>query len=269
MPLSHSQIATYRRCPKQYEYAFVKKIPRPISAGESFGASVHNALKRWGELEMEHRSVEDGVRDDQLKLFMSDVPKVERRELAWETLRELWHACFIVEGHASRAEADFQRERGESLLRKFYAWWERSEHDVVAVEKGFKWQLPDSSTIISGRFDRVERVLGGLHIIDFKTGAVRPQEQVDADLQLSIYALAAEKIWEMPVASLSLLFLHEDATTELETTRNASQLKDAQIAMHDVLAGLNTQDFRPLPTPQKCAVCPYRGVCPASMATRP
>ncbi|OGJ61050.1 hypothetical protein A3C37_03225 [Candidatus Peribacteria bacterium RIFCSPHIGHO2_02_FULL_53_20] len=38
MPLSFTQLASYRRCPRQYEYCTIKKIPKGISLGAAFGA---------------------------------------------------------------------------------------------------------------------------------------------------------------------------------------------------------------------------------------
>ena len=66
MPLSYSQLNLYRRCPRQYEFACIKNLPRLITPGESFGSSVHNTLKKWGELEM---SIQQAAALNQLTMF--------------------------------------------------------------------------------------------------------------------------------------------------------------------------------------------------------
>ncbi len=261
MPLSYSQLQTYRRCPRQYEYAYVKKLPAPLSAGESFGSSIHNTLKKWGELELMESSALRVDSTNQLALFIekNDQP-VTRNALTEETLLRLWHQSFIVEGYATRVEADFQRSIGENILRDFFAWWSTEPHEVVVIEKGFTCTLEGGETL-SGRFDRVERTEHGLRIIDFKTGDPRPQESVDADLQLSIYALAARDLWEEPVEELVFLFLNRDGITALSTTRNASQLHDAAKSIRVLAERITEKDFRPTPALEKCRRCPYRRVC--------
>ncbi len=262
MPLSYSQLAVYKRCPKQYEYLYVKKLSKGISDRESFGTSVHSALKRWGELEM--RRTEDGGQrtDSQPQLFAEEPSTLPKIELTQETLIDLWHQCFIVEGYATRVEADMARLRGVELLRYFYDWWGKEEHHVVAVETGFKVTV--EGVECTGRFDRVEQLSGGVRIIDFKTGHPVTQEQADSDLQLSLYAIAAAEQLKQPCVELVLLFLSEEGVLPVSTMRNSAQLNDAGkliVALKDRLA---SGDYQPTPSVKICGNCPFRGVCPAA-----
>lgn len=267
MPLSYSQLQTYRTCPRQYEYAFVKKLDRPLSAEESFGSSMHNTLKKWGEREKEG-SRQKAVISDQLHLFTGDTPQQDSDFclLTSDHLHSLWHQSFIVEGYASRIEADFQRKVGEQILQHFFAWWEQESRVVVGVESSFKYQLGDGSETLTGRLDRVERTLKGLRIIDFKTGQPRTQEQCDSDLQLSIYALAAKQIYEEPVDELILLFLNEEGITERRTHRNESQLRDAEKSITSLITRIREKDFAPTPSFPVCSRCPYKGICDVAAA---
>lgn len=257
MPFSYSQLSLYRTCPRQYEFANVKKIPRQISAGESFGSSVHNALAAFGKKEMENGKLK--MEKDQLTLFVDD-EEPQENSLTVESLIEIWHQSFIVEGYASKEDADSARKRGEQIMRLFYDWWQTTPRDVLAIETGFKWESPDVFTV-AGRFDRVEKVHGGVRIIDFKTGATRPQAAVDTDLQLSIYALAAQEAFGLPCTELSLLFLREDGVTEVKTMRSNEQLKAAMEQMDTIVEGIDTEEFEPTPSRAKCSRCPYRGIC--------
>jgi len=254
VPLSYSRLQLYRRCPRQFEYACVKKIPRQISAGESFGSSAHNALKKWGELEIQHAP----KTEDQLTMF-SETSSKEPDALALETLLEQWHQSFIIEGYESRVEADSARQRGEKLMKHFYDWWKLEPRSIAAIEKGFKVATED--TEIGGRFDRVEHTEDGVHIIDYKTGAARSQNEVDADLQLSIYALAAQEAFGKPCTKLTLLFLYEDELIERVSTRSQGQLADAKKQIHSLYENMQEQDFHPTPSKEICRHCPYKGVC--------
>ncbi len=254
MPISYSQLQLYRRCPKQYEFAVVKKLSRPINAGESFGSSVHNTLRKWGELEMNRQK---SVASDQLGLFAEE--KADYLPLTTDRLLTLWHQSFIVEGYDSRAEADSARQRGEALFAKYFEWWSREARTVYSVEKGFEVDIDGNA--ITGRIDRVETAGEGLHVIDYKTGAPRSQDEVDADLQLSIYAMGVANSAGKPCTKLTLLFLHEDQLVEMVTSRSAGQLKDARTQIRSLIERLESRDFHPTPSREKCRHCPFRSIC--------
>lgn len=260
VPFSFSQLSTYQTCPRQYEFASIKKIPRQISAGESFGSSVHNTLKKWGELELAHLPPKEHS-DAQLTLFMEEAPN-EHDELTVDTLLAMWNTSFIVEGYESKTDADIARKRGEEILRMFYDWWKQSEREVMAIEKSFSLEV-DMNTV-KGRFDRIEKSKKGMCVVDFKTGAVRSQQETDDDMQLSIYALAAEEMFGEPCVELLLLFLREDGVTEVRTTRSSEQLADASERICELAAGIDDEQFAPTPSLAVCSRCPYRGICDAA-----
>lgn len=264
MAISYSQLQTYRRCPKQYEYASVKKVSRPISEGESFGSSIHNALKKWGELEISKTTPADTKK--QLLLFTEAAPP-PGAELTLATLLQCWRQCFIAEGYKNRAEMDAALLRGERALKNFYEWWSKKPRTVIAIEKSFKFTVPGHEHLtLTGRFDRMERSAGGITIIDFKSTAPRPPEELITDLQLSLYALAAKQIWPEPVEKLILLSITEDQVTEQATVRTENQLADAITSIRLIHERIDQKDFVATPGVQVCSHCPYRDICPASLA---
>ncbi|MFA7681640.1 MAG: PD-(D/E)XK nuclease family protein [Candidatus Peribacteraceae bacterium] len=267
MPLSYSQLNTYRICPRQYEFQVIKKLPHGISQAESFGSSVHNCLKKFGELEMSGQS---SVASDQLAMFQqSAATDTDHLLLTTDHLRDLWHQSFILDTYSTRLEADFHRERGMQLLQHFFQWWSREPRHVLAVEQSFK--IPIDGVLLSGRMDRVEEVRGqgsglpavqsGIRVIDFKTSPPRSQNEADADLQLSIYALAIQELYDMPCTELILLYLNDDQVVERTTSRLAGQLADAQKQIMHLKERMDEQDFHPTPGKSVCSRCPYRGIC--------
>lgn len=261
MALSFTQLSSYKRCPRQYEYCYIKKIPKSISEAEAFGAAVHNTLKKWGEMEIENAELRMQNSENQLEMFVDEaVP--QSSELIAQSLINLWHQSCPTNAYATRFEADAARMRGEQLMEYFYEWWSGEKREVIAVEKGFSVNVSRKEHIVlTGRFDRIEKTAEGFHVIDFKTSQPRTQDDVDADLQLSIYALALQQDFgELPVA-LSLLHLTEDGIVEMRTYRSEGQVHDAikQItAFHD---RMENKDFHPTPSLSVCKRCPYRGVC--------
>ena len=106
----------------------------------------------------------------------------------------------------------------------------------------------------------------GLRIIDFKSGMPRNQQEADTDLQLSIYAAAAAQLWNTPVVDLRLLFLGEEELVEVVTTRNASQISDAQKTIAMLAEDMERAPYRGTPTTEKCRSCPYKEICPVKIA---
>ncbi len=260
MALSYSQLSTYRRCPRQYEYACVKKLPRAMSEGESFGSSLHNTLRKFGLLELERQE----PKKKQLMLFTDDHPHDQQVELSLTTLLSLWRESFIAEGYASRAEMDARFAAGERALRHYFAWWSSEPRNVAAIEKGFSLRVPDADDLtLSGRFDRVERSAHGLTVIDYKSTGPREEASLQTDLQLSVYAIAAADLWKEPVNALVLLSVTEEGITEQITTRTAAELIDALKSIRLLAERIASKDFGATPSAHACRHCPYRDICPA------
>lgn len=264
MLLSYSQLQTYRRCPKQYEYAFVKKNPRQISPGESFGSSIHNTLKKFGELELTEKKKNPPSRE-QLSLLSENQTFPPEQAINLTTLITLWRECFIAAGYVSRAETDARLMQGEAMLRLFFDWWSEEERTVIGIETGFKLSIPGvaGELTLSGRIDRTERTKTGIRIIDYKTTPPVTQPQADADLQLSLYAMAAQEKWGEAPTELILLFINEEGVTERKTQRNTGQRKDALAAIRNIHEHISSRDFRPVPSVNTCRGCPYKFICGA------
>jgi len=198
------------------------------------------------------------VREDQLGLFIPE-ERPQTGLLTEEKLLEIWHQSFVFNTFPTQFEADFARRRGEVIMRQFFLWWSQAPRSVVAVEKGFSIAIDGMD--IAGRLDRVEQTAEGVRIIDYKTTAPCTQQEADVDLQLSLYALAAEHLFDKPCTELLLLFLSDEGTVERCTARSASQLKDARTQLKLIRERMEAKDYRPTPSVQACRRCPYKGIC--------
>jgi len=273
MPLSYSQLSAYRSCPRKYEYAFIKKLKQPLTPEACFGVGVHSCLAKFGNAEI--RKYENTkIVQEQSSLFAEE-SEAQDSELTLEFLLSLWHESFVKDGYASLQAADFDRKRGETLMQKFFEWWSGEARKVVLVEKGFRIKVDSASSslasahcaqhdtiIITGRFDRVEELPDGtLRVIDFKTGGLRKQESVDADLQLSIYALAVKEMFGKEASELSMLFLVDEEIKEIKTQRSVGELKTASKTIQLFSERIASKDYTPTPSREVCRGCPYRRVC--------
>lgn len=268
MKLSYSRISLYLNCPKQYEYACIKKIPRAISTAESFGSSVHNTLKKWGELELHVQTPKPVVVQESLFDLEPEIQnskfEIDNLELTLETLHMFWEQSFIRSTYATKVQADAEYLRGKKVVTEFFTWWQQKERHVLTIESGFT--LPIGNTIVTGRFDRIEESEQGLHIIDFKTNTPKDQQYVDEALQLSVYVLAAQILWQKPIASVSLLFTGQDEVIERKSTRGKEQLQAAIDQISRSATGIHFNEFAADPAPRKCNHCPYKNICKESLA---
>lgn len=210
--LSYSQIETFQTCPLHYKLRYVLNVPMPPAAATSFGTSVHEALK----------------------LFYKQVPQLKKptgyTKLVSNCLSQVWQS----EGYLTKSHEELIYKKGRDLLVDYV----KKEFDPkklpIALEESFT--VPMNGFRIGGRIDRVDKIRGGIEIVDYKTGTPpdekNAQKHADQSMQLTFYALAATKVAEKPFGQkpenvkLSLYYLENQ--TKITTTRTVKQLKEAQ-----------------------------------------
>jgi len=119
---------------------------------------------------------------------------------------------------------------------------------------------------IGGKIDRVDALADGtIEIIDYKTGATIPsQKDVDKDLQLSFYALAATSIPTEPFGKkpdkikLSLYFL--DGQEKFSTTKTTQDLEKAKKEISKAKEEIENSDFK-CSGNMLCEKCEYSLFC--------
>ena len=118
------------------------------------------------------------------------------------------------------------------------------------------------TTTVVGRIDRVDKLPDGRVVItDYKTGKPLSQEDADASLQLSIYAMAAQEKWGYRADHLAFYNLSEN--TSVLTHRSETQLQDAKAKVEDVAKNIAEGKFDAKPS-FSCRFCAYRVLCPAT-----
>lgn len=226
--LSFSQIETFKTCPLHYKLKYILNVPTPPAASASFGTTIHATLKEFFE------EVKNG--------------KKANDKLILNLLNKNW----ISDGYKSKKyEAEFM-QKGKNYLTGFLKHGFDPKNLPIVLEQPFT--LPLNSKLeplkIGGRIDRVDNLGGGLiEIVDYKTGANIPtQKEVDKDMQLCFYALAATKIPTEPFGKkpeqvkLSLYYL--DGQEKISTTRTAKELEEAVTEIYKVRDEIEKSDFK-------------------------
>ncbi|MBN1258471.1 PD-(D/E)XK nuclease family protein, partial [Candidatus Peregrinibacteria bacterium] len=244
---SYTQLSTFERCPRQYEYDNILKIPEPMSANASFGSTMHNTLLEFYRLVLQSK---------QAALFED-----YKEDLSLERLLKIYGEKWINSGYESRDHMEARKKRGKEILEQFYGHFKEGIPAIEFLEKQFKVKVGDYT--LSGRIDRADKLAdGSLEIIDYKTGRARPQEAVDKDEQLMIYALAAAEAFDKPASKLTLYFLDEDI--KVSTEPDAKKLDKLKEGIIETCDKINGSDFAPTPSKFKCPHCPFRKICDAA-----
>lgn len=237
LSLSASDLSLYLTCPLKYKFARVFGIPQEPTINQRFGILIHNVLERFHKEPPEND--EDGLRE----------------------LTYLFETGWRRTGFGATDDELQFRDRAREALRLY---WERervAEGEPVWLEKKFDFKVGEHH--VRGRVDRVDRLPDGdYELIDYKTGERKSAAELENDLQLALYRLAAREAWEVEASSGSYYYV-------LDADKVAAPTKpdDAERVERTVLQvgeGILGQDFEPRPSPSVCSWCDYRLICPAA-----
>ena len=116
---------------------------------------------------------------------------------------------------------------------------------------------------LRGRVDRVDRLPGGEYeLIDYKTGRPKSAAALREDVQLSLYAVEAERAWGVEAAQQAYLYVLDDEKVRVPTEElDPEWIEDTVM---DVGGGILAQGFEPTPSYAACSMCDYRIACPAA-----
>ncbi len=247
--LSYSQIETFRVCPLHYKLRYIYKVPTPPSAPQSFGISIHNALKDF------YTTVKEGKRGSE-KLLLS-----------------LLESNWIREGFSSKSHERKFFEKAKEFLGEYFDKEYDKKRTPILLEQPFTIPLenPDLGRPlkVGGKIDRVDELPGGrIEIIDYKTGAPPAggwtQKKLDHDLQLTFYALAATIMKEKPFGrkpeEVKLTLYYFDGHKKISTVRTKSDLEKAKKEIFKIRDEIEKSDFR-CTHGMLCNNCEYKLLC--------
>jgi DNA helicase II / ATP-dependent DNA helicase PcrA len=239
LSLSASDLTLYLICPLKYKFARVFGIPQEPTINQRFGILFHNVLER----------------------FHKEPPANEAEGL--RVLNRLFEQGWRRTGFGNSDDELQFRDRAKEALRLY---WERerlAEGEPVWLEKKFDFKVGDHH--VRGRVDRVDRLPDGdYELIDYKTGERKSEEDLDDDLQLALYRMAAREAWGIEASTGSYYYV-----LDAEKVAAPTKPDDAERVERTVLQvgeGILSQDFEPRPSPKVCGWCDYRLICPAAEA---
>ncbi len=144
-------------------------------------------------------------------------------------------------------------------MTKFWEIHRSDFHMPVAVERMFMVDI--EGVKLMGYIDRVDRLeSGGLSVVDYKTNKeLFTADDLEKNLQLTLYQIAAEQTWKLPVEMLTLYHLRSNTACNCRR-RDDTLLEQAKRLVLGVAEDIAGQRF-PATENQNCP-CDFPEHCP-------
>ncbi|MFH1621043.1 MAG: ATP-dependent DNA helicase [Patescibacteria group bacterium] len=254
---SFTQLAAFDKCPKQYKFAHVYKIPVFGSFQKSFGQTMHLVLH-----DILARHMERG-RAMQADLFSSpETSSFQKDEfrVGLEEALQIFEDRWIDEWYKSREDHDKFKAEGRSAVKSIIEAWQADPPEPKFLERPFEWRLGEHS--LKGAIDRIDEVQGGgIAIYDYKTGEPKTSEDMNSSdkHQLWLYQMAMENMG-LSVKKLAYIYVRSGKEAEVELLQGDAREKfveEMKSKMDDILRS----SFSPSPSIFVCRYCDFRGIC--------
>jgi RecB family exonuclease len=187
--------------------------------------------------------------------FKVKVPPPPSLEALLQFYEKTWHS----EGYESAEEEADYKAYGREILTKF---WEIHSPDFrmpIAVE--WMFNIDVGGVKLRGFIDRVDKLdSGGLSIVDYKTDRqLFTKDDLEKNLQLTLYQLAVAQSWFLPVERLTLYHFRSNTPCSCGP-RSQAQLEEAKNLVLEVAEGIAEERF-PAIESGRCP-CDFAEHCP-------
>jgi RecB family exonuclease len=233
-PLSYSQISTYESCPLSYKLQYIDRLEPKAKWYFSFGDTLHKCAEYF---------------------FKAKLPSYPTLEELLSFYDDNWKS----EGWESIEDETSHMAYGEQILRDFWDINSRDFKVPLATEKMFIVDI--EGVKLRGYIDLLDKLAtGGLAIVDYKSNQeFFTKDYVENFFQLTLYQLACERMWKMPVEKLTLYHLRSNTPVSCGP-RSREKLDEASGIVVSVAENIATGRF-PATENQYCP-CDFPEHCP-------
>jgi len=236
--LSYYQIDDYLTCPLKYKYVNILRVPIMEHHTVIYGRAMHEAVSQYL------------------------LRKLNGNKFTLAELLDCFQANFDPQGFL---DAHHQEERfrvGKEALVRFYKDEEKRRSIPKFIEEKFSFVIGNNK--ITGRFDRIDLEVDGAVITDFKTSAIKAQDDADKRVkknkQLALYALAYQHTFGVLPIAVELYFLESGIIGRHKLAEK--DLDDVGEDILEVSAGIRRQSYPAKPEYKACTYCAYNQICP-------
>ena len=250
---SYSQLESFRKCPLEYKFRNIFRIPMRGKSVFSFGKSIHQTLHRFVLESLSISSIE------QKDLFGK---KTKLGILSFKDLLSIYEKEWISDWYDSSVAKKEFYEKGKASLKLFYDDFIKNKPEVLfindepALEKNFNLKL--NGDVFIGTIDRIDKLGDGVEIIDYKTGSPKKTLAKEEKLQLMIYAVAAKKVLGLNPLKLTYYYLDDGTTCSFNIKED--DIENTENEIRGIMDKIKRSNFKPSPG-WHCQYCDFKDIC--------
>lgn len=202
---SFTSVSTFLKCPLEYKFRYLLRLPTAGNAWFSFGSTIHKTLEEFMRLWQGRQRIVQGA------LF--DAPSREAAVPKFDELMAIYERSWIDDWYDNAEQkTEYRTVKGPQLLKNFFDHFISTKPSPKYLEKLFKIAMGPYKFV--GKIDRVDANTDGSIIIDYKTGEkARKLGKVDYD-QLIIYQIAAQEFLRERVTRMMYWYLDPNQFSE-------------------------------------------------------
>ncbi len=255
---SYSQLAAFEKCPLQYKFGFILKVPVRGKAVFSFGKTMHNTLYDF------LRSANEENRSKQDNLFGEPTsrPKgypASARLIDFDYLAKIYEKNWIDEWYESKKQKEDYYKLGKKIIKDFYEEFLRNPPKILKINNDLALEMPFNLKVadytLYGVIDRIDQADDGVVIIDYKTGSSKEKPEKE---QLLIYQIAAEEVLHAKPKELTYYYLEDGKKASF--LGSEKELKEQKEKIIEEIEKIKNSEFEPTPGWQ-CQYCDFKDIC--------
>ncbi len=245
--LNPTALNTFLKCPREFLYKTVLRVPTIKNLSLTYGEAIHLALQQYFKAPEKSRSP----------------------ELLMETVRN------FVSTQSTLTEGENKKllDRAEESLTNYYEKKLKNEPEPLYTEYTFpRDEIKYEGVRITGKADKITKINEkGVAIVDYKTSKDAPSEQkvrgnvknqreskIDLYRQLIFYKLLAEEYDNFNYNATAFILDFVDANKALEIEIKENDYKEFQETLKKVWESIQTLDFlNPKGKFPHCRECEY------------
>jgi len=245
---SHSRLASFEKCPKQFEYRYVQELPAEREGIEAFmGKRVHEVLERLYEF-----------------AGRGQIPSLEKVIFRYHAFWDEHYDDKRVQVVRRGTPVSHYRNLGVRCLEYYYKRFHPFDQDeTLGVEEEVKFDLDGNGEyVMRGIIDRVVRTEDGtIEIHDYKTGRYVPsQKELNDDRQLALYQLGLRDQFghDRPYRLVWHYLQKREFRTSSRTNEQLDALRNETIGVIDEIEAATAYPVR---RNRLCDWCEYKDRC--------
>lgn len=252
---SFSQLAAFEKCPLQYKFNFILKVPVKGKASFSFGKTMHNTLHDFLKQSIES----DKNKQSNLFGFKNDLVDIKK---GLQLISDIYEKNWIGEWYENKKQKEEYYKLGKKIIKDFYDDFAKNPPKILRIDNDVALETPFNLKIgeqtLRGVIDRIDQLEDGVAIIDYKTGNFKEKLEADDKEQLLIYQIAAQEVLKIKPKELIYFYLNDSRKTSfIGSEKDEEKIKEKII---QEIEEIKNSNFQATPGWQ-CSFCDFRGIC--------